>query len=248
MTHLRGRRAIVTGASSGIGETLARSLAKEGTAVALIARRRDRLEAIANDILAQGGQAFIVEADLTESMAADVAVERSIEMLGGIDLAINAAGVMHLGRFVAQDPADWKAMVDLNLNALLAVTQSALRPMLEKGFGDIVNVSSVSGRAAAPLFSVYSATKFAVQGFTEALRQELAATDIRIMTVAPGATKTEIGQYIRDPEVGALLAREMAGVTQLVPDDIARAVIFALSQPREVAINDIVVRPTRQSA
>jgi NADP-dependent 3-hydroxy acid dehydrogenase YdfG len=239
MTSFVGRKAIVTGASSGIGAAIASAFAVEGAAVALLARRKDRLDDVADTIHRQGGTAHPVPVDLADADA--------IDLLDGVDLVVNAAGIMHLGRFASQSPGEWREMMDLNVTALLTVTQIALLSMVEGARGDIVNISSVSGRSAAALFAVYSATKFAVHGFTESLRQELAGTDIRVLTVEPGATRTEIGQHIRDPEVGAFFAREMKGVAVMSAEDVARAVVFAVSQPPDVAINDIVVRPTRQA-
>jgi NADP-dependent 3-hydroxy acid dehydrogenase YdfG len=223
MTSLVGRKAIVTGASSGIGAAIASAIAVEGAAVALLARRKDRLDDIADTIHRQGGTAHTIPVDLADSDAASAATRSAIDLLDGVDLVVNAAGIMHLGRFASQSPGEWREMMDLNVTALLTVTQIALLSM------------------------VYSATKFAVHGFTESLRQELAGTDIRVLTVEPGATRTEIGQHIRDPEVGAFFAREMKGVAVMSAEDVARAVVFAVSQPPDVAINDFVVRPTRQA-
>jgi NADP-dependent 3-hydroxy acid dehydrogenase YdfG len=247
MTSFVGRKAIVTGASSGIGAAIASAFAVEGAAVALLARRKDRLDDVADTIHRQGGTAHPVPVDLADADAASAATRSAIDLLDGVDLVVNAAGIMHLGRFASQSPGEWREMMDLNVTALLTVTQIALLSMVEGARGDIVNISSVSGRSAAALFAVYSATKFAVHGFTESLRQELAGTDIRVLTVEPGATRTEIGQHIRDPEVGAFFAREMKGVAVMSAEDVARAVVFAVSQPPDVAINDIVVRPTRQA-
>ena len=246
LTDLNGKAALITGASSGIGHATALAMAKEGIAVALAARRRDRLEILAAKITADGGRAFVVEADISDHRQATYAVSETHKAFGRFDILVNNAGVMLMGRVHGADIADWRRMIDVNLMGLLYCTHAALDLMVPKQSGHIINISSIAGRIPLPLFAVYNASKFAVNGFTEALRQEVVKQDVRITTIEPGIVSTELTGTITDPEVSAMLTQAFEGVTSLEADDIARAVVYALSQPGHVAVNEIMVRPTRQ--
>ena len=246
MTDLSGKAALITGASSGIGHATALALAQEGIAVALAARRRDRLEALAGEITAGGGRALVIETDISDDRQAARAVRETQEAFGRFDILVNNAGVMLMGRVHGADIADWRRMIDVNLMGLLYCTHAALDLMIPKRSGHIVNVSSIAGRIPLALFAVYNASKFAVNGFTEALRQEVVKQDVRITTIEPGIVSTELAGTITDPEVSAMLAQAFEDVTSLEADDIARAVVYALGQPGHVAVNEIMVRPTRQ--
>lgn len=246
MKNLNGQAALITGASSGIGHAAALAMAREGIAVALAARRRDRLETLAGRITADGGRALVVETDISDPRQAARAVGQTQEAFGRFDILVNNAGVMLMGRAHGADIADWQRMIDVNLMGLLYCTHAALDLMVPKSSGHIVNVSSIAGRIPLPLFAVYNASKFAVNGFTEALRQEVARQNLRITTIEPGIVSTELTGTVTDPEVSAMLKQAFDGVTPLEADDIARAVVYALGQPDRVAVNELMVRPTRQ--
>lgn len=248
---LQGTVALVTGASSGIGEATAVALAAEGASVAVAARRRDRLEALAKRIEGAGGNALVIEADITdEAQAADM-VRRTVDELGRLDTLVNNAGVMLLGAIVDAPTEEWRRMVQLNLLGLLYCTHAALPHLLEaassgpRNVADVVNVSSVAGRVARLGSGVYNATKFGVVAFSESLRQEVTARHVRVSIVEPGATITELATHLR-PEVLEQQARTFGGVEMLQAEDIADAVTFTVTRPRRVAVNEVLVRPTEQ--
>jgi len=247
---LEGTVALVTGASSGIGEATARSLAAHGAAVAVAARRRERLEALVAGIAAARGRALALEADVTDQQQAIGAVERAVEQLGRLDTVINNAGVMLLGSVADAPTEEWDRMIALNLNGLLYVSHAAL-PHLTRAaqegprrVADLVNVSSVAGRRATAGSGVYNATKFAVNAFTEALRQEVTERHVRVSVVEPGAVATELTDHLR-PEVRERL-RSGFQIERLQADDIADAIAYVVTRARHVAINEMLVRPTEQ--
>ncbi len=213
---LNGTVALVTGASSGIGEATARSLAKSGATVALVARRRDRLEALAEEI---GGatKALVIEADVSDQAQAQACVERTVAELGRLDTLVNNAGVMLLGPIVGAPISEWERMVNLNVLGLLYVTHAALPHLLAsaerapRSVADVVNVSSTAGRVARLNSGVYNATKFGVVAFSESLRQEVTARHVRVSIVEPGATMTELASHNR-PEVLEAMANIFAGI------------------------------------
>jgi len=244
---LEGRVAAITGASSGIGEATALALADAGAAVALGARRLDRVEALAERIGAAGGRAIAVEVDVTDERAANAFVAATNERLGGLDVLVNNAGVMLLGPVDGADTGEWRQMLDVNLLGLLYCTHAALPLMTASGGGHVVNVSSVAGRRAGAGAAVYNMTKFGVTAFSEALRQEALHADIRVTCVEPGFVETELQGHNKNPLVlqGFEKMRDQVG-DALEPGDIADAIRYAVTQPQHVSVNEVLVRPTRQ--
>jgi NADP-dependent 3-hydroxy acid dehydrogenase YdfG len=244
---LAGGVVLVTGASSGIGTATALAVVRQGGAVALVARRRERLEELSGSIAGQGGTAFVVEADLTDRAQNERAVHETVEHFGRLDVLVNNAGYIAPGPVEEGDLDDWDRMLDINVRALLGMSRAAL-PHLSRaaavgprGVADLVNVSSVAGRWPRKGNSVYSATKHAVVAFGEALRQEMAGRGVRVGLIEPGMTETEMTEGLRDS-----VGRGMAPHLWLRADDVARAITFMILQPAHAAINEIVVRPAAQ--
>jgi len=244
---LEGRVAAITGASSGIGEATAVALAEAGAAVALGARRVDRIEALAERIGSAGGRAIAFDVDVGDEQAANAFVAAAHERLGGLDVLVNNAGVMLLGPVAGAETEQWRRMLDVNLLGLLYCTHAALPLMTEGGGGHIVNVSSVAGRHARAGAAVYNMTKFGVTAFSEALRQEALHANIRVTCVEPGFVETELQGHNKSPLVqqGVKKMREQIGDV-LQASDIADAIRYAVCQPQHVGINEVLVRPTRQ--
>jgi NADP-dependent 3-hydroxy acid dehydrogenase YdfG len=248
---LDGTVALVTGASSGIGEATAKRLAAEGAAVAVAARRVDRLEALVGEIADAGGTAVAVESDVTDRAQAESLVTTTVSQLGRLDTVVNNAGVMLLGPAEAAPVEEWERMVDLNLKGLLYVAKAALPHLLagaEEGprmVTDLVNISSVAGRRARAGSAVYNATKHGVGAFAEALRQEVTERHVRVSLVEPGAVLTELAGHNR-PEVQEEMKGRFGDIERLESDDIADAISYIVTRPRHVAINEILVRPTEQ--
>jgi NADP-dependent 3-hydroxy acid dehydrogenase YdfG len=244
---LEGRRAVVTGASSGIGEATAVALAAEGAAVALGARRKDRLDDLAERITASGGTAHPIEVDISDEPAARSFIEGAAEQMGGLDILVNNAGVMLLGPIGGADTEEWREMVGVNLLGLLYCTHAALPLMQESGGGHVVNLSSVAGRTANLGSGVYNLTKWGVNGFSESLRQEAMHSGIRVTVVEPGFVGTELQGHNTNPVVVEAIEkmREQTGEV-LEAGDIAAAILYAVSSPQRVNINEILVRPTGQ--
>ena len=249
MTVLGGTVALVTGASSGIGRATASALAGRGAAVALVARRRERLEEVAADIRQRGGTALVIESDVTDEHQASGAVERTVSELGRLDTLVNNAGTMLLGPAAGAPLDEWQRMVELNVLGLLYCTHAALPHLLEavdrepRRVADVVNISSVAGRFARNGNAVYALTKFGVGAFSEALRQEVTRRYLRVSLVEPGATATELASHNR-PEVLESI-RSQFGQT-MAAEDIADAITYIVTRPRHVTINEILIRPTEQ--
>ena len=246
---LSGTVALVTGASSGIGEATALALAEEGATVALVARRRDKLESLAERI--GSGRALVIEADVTDPDQARGAVEQTAAELGRLDTLVNNAGVMLLGPIEGAPLEEWQRMVHLNLLGLLYCTHAALPHLLAaaeeepRSVADVVNVSSTAGRIARLNSGVYNATKFGVGAFSESLRQEFAARHVRVTIIEPGATATELASHNR-PEILEGMAQTFGGIEIMRAEDIANSIRYAVTQPRRVAVNEILIRPTEQ--
>ena len=244
--------ALVTGASSGIGEAIARSLSAEGAAVALVARRRERLEALAKTITEDGGKALVLEADLTDTDRAGQAGSRAADELGRLDILVNNAGLLYPGP-VADAPAEeWEQMIAINLAGVLNVTRAALRHlvaaarMAPRRVADLVNISSTAGRVARPGTAVYSLTKFGVNGFSESLRQELLADRVRVSLVEPGTVATELASHTRE-ELREGISQITQSIDLLRPEDIAEAVTYIVTRDRRVAVNEILIRAGEQT-
>ena len=248
---LAGTTALVTGASSGIGEATAVALAASGASVALVARRRDRLQQLAERIEHAGGTALVLEADVTDQAQALDAVAQTVERLGRLDVLVNNAGVMLLGPAEHAPVEEWQRMVELNVLGLMYCASAALPHLLAaaqdgpRQVADMVNVSSVAGRVARAGSGVYNATKFGVGAFSESLRQELTKRHVRVSLVEPGAVETELAGHNR-PEVLEGLRTRFAGMERLQSQDIADAISYVVTRPRHVAINELLVRPTEQ--
>jgi NADP-dependent 3-hydroxy acid dehydrogenase YdfG len=244
---LDGKRALVTGASSGIGEATAEALAAAGVSVALGARRRERIDKLAERIEKGGGVARAFEVDVSDEGAARGFVEGATAALGGLDILINNAGVMLLGPVEGADTEEWRRMVGVNVLGLLYCTHAALPIMRQAGGGHIVNVSSVAGRFANAGSAVYNVTKFGVTAFSEALRQEALEANIRVTVVEPGYVATELQSQNADPAVRARLEKMQEEIGEVLEsEDIANSILYAVSQPQRVSVNEILVRPTGQ--
>jgi NADP-dependent 3-hydroxy acid dehydrogenase YdfG len=249
---LHGTVALVTGASSGIGEATAVALAAAGATVAVAARRVDRLEDLAGRIRNAGGRALVVELDVTDADAARAAVDHVAAELGRIDTLVNNAGVMLLGPAADAPWEEWRRMVDLNLTGLLAVAHAALPHLVRaaadapRQVADLVNISSVAGRVARSGSSVYNATKFGVGAFSESLRQEFSPKHVRVSVIEPGAVATELTDHIRDGVRDQVRGR-FAGVERLLSEDIADAIAYVVTRPRRTAVNEMLIRPTEQA-
>jgi len=244
--------ALVTGASSGIGATTARRLAREGAAVALVARRRQRLDDLAAVITAEGGSALVVQADLTDPESNAEAVQATLDRFGRLDVLVNSAGIMLLGTALHATIEDWDRMIALNVEAVLHITHAAVPYLIDaaatspRRVADIVNVSSTAGRVARPSSSVYTLTKFGLNGFTEALRQELIVEGVRVSVVEPGTVDTELMDHLGDAARDA--ARELVnGMEMLRAEDVADAIAYIVTRERRVAINEILVRAGDQT-
>jgi NADP-dependent 3-hydroxy acid dehydrogenase YdfG len=249
---LHGTVALVTGASSGIGEATALALTAEGATVALLARRRDRLDALKQRIESTGGTALAVEADVSDQQQATAAVSTVVAELGRLDTVVNNAGLMLIGPAAKADPADWDKMLSVNVAGLLYVTRASLPHLIAaaadspRAVADVVNISSTAGRVARPGNAVYAMTKFGVGAFSEAIRQEVLGQRVRVSLVEPGTVQTEITDNLPEADRAALDART-EGMVKLLPDDIAEAVAFIVTRDRRVAVNEILVRSAEQT-
>lgn len=241
---LAGKVALVTGASSGIGAAIAVALAEAGATVAAAARRADRLAGVAARIEAAGGQACAIAADMAVEEQARRAVEETVAKLGRIDILVNSAGIMQAGGIEGADLAEYRRVFEINLFATVYTSQAAIPHMLAQGGGDIVTISSLAGRKGGAQTNAYSASKHAVNAMTDAMRQELGDRNIRVSLLMPGATRTEVGDSISDPNWRAAIQAHVAKDGAVDPRETAATVVFMLSMPRHVNISEITVRPT----
>ena len=243
---LDGKVALVTGASSGIGEATALALAEEGAAVAISARRADRLEDLAKRIEAKGGKVKVIVADVALEDQAQEMVVAANAAFGRLDILVNNAGVMLLGPVANADTEDWRRMIQTNVLGLMYTTHAALPLMRAQGQGHIVNISSVAGRTARAGAGVYNASKWGVGAFSESLRQEVYKDKIRVTIIEPGAVATELTQHITHPDSKKQIEQFVQAMTPLESEDIAAAILYAVTQPPRVNVNEILIRPTDQ--
>jgi NADP-dependent 3-hydroxy acid dehydrogenase YdfG len=248
---LAGTSVLVTGASSGIGEAAARRFAELGADVGLVARRRDRLEALAAELKEAGGRTVVVEADVTDREQAEAAVAQVVAELGRLDTLVNNAGVMLLGPIADAPVEEWERMVHVNLLGLLYCAKAALPHLIgaaetsPRRVSDLVNISSVAGRQVRLGSGVYNATKHAVGAFSESLRQEVTRRHVRVSLVEPGAVATELAGHNR-PEILEGMRARFADMERLEAEDISDAIAYIVTRPRRVAVNEILIRPSEQ--
>jgi NADP-dependent 3-hydroxy acid dehydrogenase YdfG len=238
-----GHVAVITGASSGIGEATARALAADGYRLALMARRADRIQALADEI-GDSAIAIAIEADVTDRDSLVAAAKRVHDELGRVDVLINNAGVMLLAPFTSEQREEQRRMVEVNLLGAMTATEVFL-DQLRDGGGDLVNISSVAGRTARPGNAAYAATKWGLNGWSESLRQEL-QPDVRVIVIEPGAVSTELVDHITHGETKQAI-EQFYDATAITADDVAQIIAFAVSRPRSVSINELLVRPTAQA-
>jgi NADP-dependent 3-hydroxy acid dehydrogenase YdfG len=250
-TPLDGTVALITGASSGIGERTAVALAELGAAVVLAARRVDRLDALVGQITGKGGQALSVAADVTDEAQAGAAVEQAVQRFGRLDTVVANAGVMLLGPLENADTSEWRRMLELNTLGLMYTAHAALPHLLAtaeqepRRVADLVLTSSVAGRQIRQGSGAYNASKHAVGAFGEALRMEVTQRHVRVSLIEPGAVETELAGHNR-PEIREQLSARFASMQRLQADDVARTIAFVVTSPRHVAINEVLIRPTEQ--
>ena len=246
-SKLTDKVALVTGASSGIGEATALALAGEGAKVALVARREERLNTLKNQIEAQGGEAISVVADISDLKKAQQVVKQVHDSLGSVDILINSAGVMFLSSIAEASIADWQKMINLDLLSLMTLSKTALFYMQQQNGGHIINISSVMGRTVWTGHSAgYSAAKWGVGAFSEALRQEGISSNVRVTLIEPGAVDTELSHKITNLAVKEQVLKYVEDVEALQSEDIASAILYAVTQPSRVNVNEILLRPMKQ--
>jgi NADP-dependent 3-hydroxy acid dehydrogenase YdfG len=245
MASLEGKVVAITGASSGIGEATAIAMAEAGAKVSLGARRKDRLDALVEKI---GSDALAIETDIGDEEQARAFVQQTKDELGGFDILINNAGVMLLGPLLAQEGDDWRTMANVNILGLIYCSHAGLALMAEQQSGHIVNISSVAGRIARAGSAVYNFTKWGVTGFSEALRQEAAYVNVRVTCIEPGFVDTELQGHNTHPMVVEATKKMRDEIGKVLEaEDIADAILYAVSRPEHMAINEVLVRPTKQT-
>lgn len=241
---MKGKVAIVTGASSGIGQAAAEMIAREGAIVVAVARRAERLTELVQRIVAAGGHATALPADVTVEAQANEVVAQTLARHGRVDILVNSAGIVRPGSVEEADPAEWREQIDINLLAPMYLSKAVIPDMRRRGDGHILNVSSTAGRTAGARHSGYSASKWGVTGYSESMRQELAPFGIRVTVVEPGATTTEVGDSIRHPGDRAAIQAHVSRGGIMHADDVAGAIVFALKQPPNVNVREIWIAPT----
>ncbi len=242
--RVAGRVALVTGASSGIGEGIALALAAAGAVVAVSARRADRLQALMQRIEAAGGKALTLPGDLTDEAAARAVVGETVRRLGRLDILVNSAGIIQPGRVENADAAQWRRALEINLLATLHTCSAAVGPIRAQGGGDIINISATAGRRAVSPYGPHAASKFGLAALTETLRQEVGAHGIRVCVLEPGATTTEASAGITDPSDRQRVHEHVHKVGAMQPEDVAAAVVFILSLPARANVSGMLIRPT----
>jgi NADP-dependent 3-hydroxy acid dehydrogenase YdfG len=245
---LLGRVALVTGASSGIGEATALALAEAGAAVAVSARRAERLHALERKIAAVGGRALVLPGDVADEAVAKRVVADSLAAFGRLDILVNSAGVIQAGGVESADTEQWRRVLDINLLATLYTCSAAIGPMRAQGGGDIVNVSSIAGRRASAKFGPYSTSKFGLSAMTEGMRQEVGGYGIRVCIVEPGATSTEVSNAIVDPTAREAIHKHVHRDGAMKAEDVAASIVFVVSLPPRANVSQILIRPTIDTA
>ncbi|WP_439698738.1 SDR family oxidoreductase [Mucilaginibacter sp. AW1-7] len=244
MDHIKGKVIVITGASSGIGHATALLLAKKGAIVVLGARSLDKLEQLASQIKAEGGQATYAAIDVTQRQHLEKLVALALATYGKLDVLINNAGIAPISLLDELQVEDWDMMIDVNIKGVLYGIAAALPVFRKQGFGHIINTASTAALKVTPAAAVYSGTKFAVRAISEGLRQE-AGPNLRVTIITPGIIKTNLVDSIASPGIKAQIAEAMDSIA-ISPDAIARAMAYAIEQPADVDISEIVVRPTAQ--
>jgi NADP-dependent 3-hydroxy acid dehydrogenase YdfG len=235
---------VITGASSGLGEATARHLSAQGATVVLGARRAERIQAVADKLIGNGGKALAITTDVTDYEQVKALVDRAVQTYGRIDVMINNAGLMPLSPLERLKIDDWNRMIDVNIKGMLYGIAAALPYMKQQKAGHIINVSSVAGHKVRPGNAVYAATKHAVLAISEGLRQEVKPYNMRTTVISPGAVATELPNSVTEPDIAAFAQKSYE--TAIPADSFARAVAFAMSQPEEMDVNEILFRPTHQ--
>jgi len=249
---LSGTVALITGASSGIGAATARALAAEGAAVALLARRADRLEELKAEIDAAGGTAMTTPTDVTDAEQVAAAVAATVAELGRLDTLVNNAGLLRMGEAAQASLTEWDDLVSVNVNGVLYAAHAAIPHLIAaaadspRGVADLVTISSTGGRVARPGTAVYSLTKFGVNAFSEGIRQELLGKRVRVGLIEPGTVQTEIMDHL-DSQAQRAQSQRTAGMVKLWPEDIADAVVYMVTRDRRVAVNEMLVRSAEQT-
>lgn len=244
--RLTGKVALVTGASSGIGEATALALANEGATVVVAARRTDRLDALVRRITDDGGKALAIAADVGDEVQTRQMVEKTLQEFQRVDILVNNAGVMLLGPVDGANTREWQEMVNVNLMGLAIATHAVLPTMKAQGDGHIVNISSVAGRFSFTNCAMYNATKFGVNGFSDALRQEVSRFKIRVTTIEPGVVATELTTHITTEEIKEREQKRLQTIQALQSEDIADAILYAVTQKPHVNVNEILIRTIDQ--
>jgi NADP-dependent 3-hydroxy acid dehydrogenase YdfG len=240
---LEDRVALITGASSGIGKAAAMLFAESGCKVILVGRRQSRLAEVVDEIQSHNGQAIQFAVDVTEERQVNSLVEKAHGKWKKLDILVNCAGIMLLNPVVDANPEEWRSMISVNLLGPMYLIHAVLPVMKSQGGGHIVNISSTAGRFASPNAAVYSATKFGIRAFSDALRKEVAHDNIRITVIEPGATDTEISEQLTNPQIKEQVNAWTSSIRQLDPADVARAILYAVTQPKHVSINEILIPP-----
>jgi NADP-dependent 3-hydroxy acid dehydrogenase YdfG len=246
MAKLDGKVAVITGASSGIGAATAEALAEEGATVVVAARRKERLSELVERLNGDRGKALAVECDVTDEQQAHDMIRKAKDEFGRVDILINNAGIMQLSKIQKDLSDEWRTMFEVNVLGLLYATNAAIEVMREQGSGHLVNISSLASRGTRPGLGVYSGTKMAVNGISESLRQELLEDNIRVTMVEPGAVETELPDHITDEEAREGLSALLEQLEPLQAEDIASAIVYVVTQPERVSVNEILIRPTQQ--
>lgn len=241
---LAERVALVTGASSGIGEGAALALAAAGATVAVAARRADRLESLVKRIQSTGGKALPLPGDVVDEFVAKGIVEQTVTCFGRLDILVNSAGIIQAGGVENAKLDEWRRVLEVNLLATLYTCTAAISPMREQGGGDIINISSTAGRRAAAPFGPYSTSKFGLTGMTEGLRQEVGRYGIRVCIIEPGATTTEVADSISDDSYRKAMQAHVSKEGAMKPEDVADAIVFVASLPRRANVSQLLIRPT----